>query len=290
MNSTPPSSRFRRAFTLIELLVVIAIIAILASMLLPALAKAKTKAQGILCMSNGKQVALAWVLYSGDNDERLPGNLDGGDVQTLANSNRTWALGWLDNAVYRNDNTNTIMLMNAQLGKFTSTPGVYKCPADMSKSRGRSGPPRVRSISMNAYVGSRASLGNNNPDRPYSGGYKQFLKLTDMPSPSKTWVIIDEREDSINDGWFAVNMDSYDPHRPTAHVIVDYPATYHNRAGGLSFADGHAEIRKWVDPRTAPVLRPGQLLPLGVASANNRDIDWLQERSSYKVSGGTRPM
>jgi prepilin-type processing-associated H-X9-DG protein len=143
---------------------------------------------------------------------------------------------------------------------------------------------------MNAYVGSRASLGNNNPDRPYSGGYKQFLKLTDMPSPSKTWVIIDEREDSINDGWFAVNMDSYDPQRSTAHVIVDYPATYHNRAGGLSFADGHAEIRKWVDPRTAPVLRPGQLLPLGVASANNRDIDWLQERSSYKVNNGTRPM
>ncbi|MBX3747095.1 MAG: type II secretion system protein [Verrucomicrobiae bacterium] len=275
-------------FTLIELLVVIAIIAILASMLLPALAKAKAKAQGILCLSNGKQIALAWTLYAGDNEERLAGNLDGGDAQNFSRSNLTWAVGWLDNSTYRNDNTNTIILMNSQLGKYTGAPGVYKCPADMSRSRGKAGPPRVRSISMNAYVGTRFNGSAGSENRPYTGGYRQFIRSTDIASPSKTWVTIDEREDSINDGWFAVDMNSYDPHRPGGHIIVDYPATYHNRAGGLSFADGHAEIRKWVDPRTAPILRQGVLLPLGQPSPNNRDVDWLQERSTHKVVNPTR--
>jgi len=280
MNDSRPIQDLResRAFTLIELLVVIAIIAILAGMLLPALAKAKTKAQGILCMSNGKQLALSYNLFCGDNNDVLPGNLDG---QTgYADTNKTWCVGWLDNTAYRQDNTNTVFLMMSQLGKYAGAVGVYKCPADRSLNKGRTGVPRVRSISMNGYLGERGG--------PYTAGYVQFKKLSDIQKASQTWVFVDEREDGINDGWFAVNMDGYDPIKPTAYTIVDFPASYHNRACGFSFVDGHSEIRKWVDARTAPVVKFGQPLSLGQPSPNNQDVAWLQDRTSVKISGATR--
>jgi prepilin-type processing-associated H-X9-DG protein len=247
-------------------------------MLLPGLAKAKQKAQGILCMSNGKQMGLAYNLFCGDNQDVLPGNLDGGTG--AAQTNVTWCVGWLDNTTYTPDNTNTAFLLNSQLGRYAGAVGVYKCPADRSLNRGKTGIPRVRSISMNGYLGERGG--------PYTAGFTQFKKLGDIQKASGTWVFIDEREDGINDGWFAVNMDGYDPIRPTAYTIVDFPASYHNGAGGLSFVDGHSEIRKWLDPRTRPVLRFGQALSLGQASPNNLDVAWLQERTSVKVTGATR--
>lgn len=141
----------------------------LAGVLLPALSRAKTKAQGIGCMSNGEWPALSWTLYAGDNNEKITGNLDGGG--NANKTNRTGAAGWSVNDSFVPDNTNSRLNMNSQLGKYPGSIGVYKCPADRSLSRGKSGTPGVRSISMNAYLGDRGG--------PYSGGYKQMRNLGD---------------------------------------------------------------------------------------------------------------
>jgi hypothetical protein len=155
---------------------------------------------------------------------------------------------------------------------------IWKCPADLSTVRsGNVVLPRVRSLSMNAWLDSTdisdSSLGG--------AGFRVYKKMSDLvdPGPAMTWVFLDEREDSINDGEFCVSMIGY-PDQPQQWKMVDYPASYHHRAGGFAFADGHSEIKKWRDPRTMPVLRKGQELPLNVLSTNNLDVYWMMERST----------
>jgi len=273
-----------RAFTLIELLVVIAIIAILAAMLLPALSKAKIRSQGIGCMNNTKQLTLAWRMYAEDNRDQLPFA-----YATAANAPYVWVPGLLDDAnpaAAANWNLDTTVRASILAPYCGKSVGIWRCPADTSYGINNLAQrvPRVRSVAMSNWVGGNG----DSPQNAYKGGWGLaspksvvYRKLGQMlrPGPAMTFVILDERQDSINDGYFVTEMDGY-PNLATTK-IVDYPASYHNKAAGFAFADGHSEIHKWKDARTFPPVRIGVPLQLNVPSPNNQDVFWMQERCSY---------
>jgi prepilin-type processing-associated H-X9-DG protein len=273
---------------LIELLVVIAIIAILAALLLPALAKAKTKAQGIMCMNNARQLMLAWQMYPTENSDRVVGNFGQAETYaeiTYADANksypyRTWVC---DNMYWTTEAqiTNVNLIKLAALGIYVGgNLGIFKCPADryVSPLQAAVGwSTRPRSMSMNAYFGpynpTWTSEANN-----FFPDYRQFLKVSTTPNPANLFVMLDEHPDSINDGYFLNNADV-----KTFLKWGDLPASYHNGACGFAFADGHSEIHKW---RSSVTIQPVrftsgfQAIPFSSDANGPKDAEWITSHMS----------
>ena len=267
----------RAGFTLIELLVVIAIIAILAGMLLPALARAKIRAQSIQCMNNLRQLQMVFLIYPDDNQDRLTSSGYTSPVEDTA-----WVNGWEDFNGGNLDNTDPGTLTDPKRAKFApylAGIGVYKCPADRSSVMVGGKPvERIRSLSMGQQwagpgdwldpAGFQANVSSKK--------YRCYSKKAQIDSPAMRFVFLDEHPDGLNAGGFANMM----VESAAAARIIDFPASSHGGAGGISFSDGHSEIRKWEDARTRPPVRYNNNLPLNVGSANNPDMIWLSARTS----------
>jgi prepilin-type N-terminal cleavage/methylation domain-containing protein/prepilin-type processing-associated H-X9-DG protein len=269
-----------RGFTLIELLVVIAILAILASVLLPALAKAKAKGHAILCLNNLRQLSLAWTLYAQDNSDRLPNNFGVSEIKRLlqAGSNVNWASSLL-NWELDPENTNILLNTKASLGTYVGGHArVFKCPSDdvvSSVQRSAGWTDRSRSFSMYAMVGDAGEFSQDgtNVNNPY---YHQYLKLSEFQRTSQIFVFIEEHPHSMNDGYFL--------NKAYPAFWHDLPASYHNGSANLIFGDGHAEARRWRNATTRKPARPDAVtLPLRLDDSDRADFDWLMERTSVYV-------
>ena len=266
MKTNPKTNQRRAGFTLIELLVVIAIIAILAAMLIPALSKAKEKTKATQCMNNLRQMMLGWKLYADDYNDLL--------LASLADNNMTnrqhrilWVQGNFDAPGDPGNWDPTVYLDKSPLMPYVGrNRSIWRCPSDPVMAPNGTGGrvPRIRSNSMSQVF----DYGGWLPNPPY----RVYGKAAQIVNPVKTWVLIEEHPDSINDAACAVKIAEGNA---TGAQIIDFPASYHNGSCGMSFADGHAEIHKWMGSRIKPPVT-GRPMTLNVSALPDSvpDIKW----------------
>lgn len=246
------------AFTLLELLVVVGIIAILAGLLLPALSAAKSRALSARCLSNMKQFGLALQLYAGDHQDLIPPNKDGQGIPL----GEAWVEGWL--GLPGPDCTNVLYLRRSLIGKYIGEPKIWRCPAAKDPKVGTSKMPRVRTVSLNGFLGA-----------PTNAPGTTYRRLGEITRPAETLAFLEERAETINDGCFSMQW-NFDKTNPQTWILRDKPAVIHRGAANLSFADGHVAARRWRDERTLTAPRDDALMP------GNVDVLWLQEHGKQE--------
>ena len=276
----PPPSRAERisprAFTLVDLLAVLAVLALCATMLAPALARTRSDSRAFQCLNNHAQLTRAWRLYAADNNDTLAYNSLSGSINP---SQPTWAPGYMDWSATSTDITNTAYLTDPRysiLAPYTRRDArLFKCPADTFLSAGQRSrwwQARVRSVSVNVYAATGFTAGG-----PTDSAYVQVTKLTGLlnPSPSETWVSLDEHPESINNGGF---------YAPRIGYWIDLPASYHEGGVGVGFADGHTEMHRWqTSVLNVPVDFSYVGFPGKVVSSTDPDVAWLRYRTPRKA-------
>jgi type II secretory pathway pseudopilin PulG len=274
--------RLACGFTLFELLAIVAILTLLALTLLPALARTSPNSRSFQCLNNLRQLCAAWRMYADDNRDLIVYASDDGKTTENPLDQYAWTLTHMDfNPANRPNWDPTVDLPQRPLWPYTGkNAALYKCPSDQSVVVVNGVPmPRVRSMSMNFYLGGFAGTTGGLP----LGPYRIFLKTTELtsPGPAKTFVFLDERPDAINWGDFLTEMAGYSPSNPGQYELADYPGMLHDSSGGFSFADGRAELHRWTDARTMPPSLPSEVSGYGYTPCpRNPDVAWLQDHAT----------
>jgi prepilin-type processing-associated H-X9-DG protein len=250
-------------FTRTDLLVLVGVVALLAALAAGSLARAGSRTGALVCQFNLGRLGQAWLLYAQENSGRLVPAFG-----TTANPG--WANGALDYTTAAPDNTNTLNLTRGRLWTYVEPqkPTIYRCPDDASRSTHGGQPlPRVRSYAMNAWLNGTA----------WTAGYRMVTNISTLsvPTPARTFVLVEEQDASLNDGMFIVDMRGY-PSAPSQLTIIDLMSARHESGANLTFGDGHVEFWQWRDARTLVPPVPGQAFPGNISAPNNLDISRMQ--------------